>query len=728
MASAYDTILQYQERAIKGGQSYASTNELSPFPLVAYSDDEEKLLNWLQDTCELLQIMQRDRAWQMIENVNFYNGIQHLAENEFSDGIARDIRGQYLQDGDIFVMNHARDFVNQKVSMLTRFKPAINVLPWNSTYHDRLGAKFSKRAIDTIFYDNEIGQVARDVAFHAATCGEGYARIKWDKGIGELTQEQAQVNMAAREIGLVDPKEIMTPYESPDGSMVYFDMQQRLGDVRVEFLYPWMVLKEPAYSWRDVNYLFVLHVKHLEQVRMENPSVDIDGSMGRTDGRYKGLFTSFLGEGDYVVEVEFYHKPTQFLDSGFYAKFCSGTLLETSPLPFKKLPIARFTDYDDLITPHGRSFLTDIRPPLILHNKLLNLMYRNVAIAGHPKLLVQRGTVNLTSMAAGPLIVEYDGQVRPEIMTFNAIGGEVFSLAQTFMNQIQQVAGVFGLSRGDTVPNARAAEILSIYQEQEEQRNGPLTDKWIAWIEKLAKLTLDCAAENYKSDDNRALRIFGKNNGYKLRRLLEVDGLKGPSSVIVERTTSLDDTRQGKINKIVQLQQLPMGDGAPGVFKREQIIRMLDLADTETFFDLYTAAVDSAQSENEDMYEGFPVEAPQPYQNLPVHWNEHFLFMQSKEFSDTTSVPQAVRQLFAEHLLATEYLMYEKAKRSFAFAQELMTLPHFPCLLEIGPQSAIPETQATVAQLLLLHQQPPLPATPMGIPSKAVAPTEEPPV
>ena len=221
------------------------------------------------------------------------------------------------------------------------------------------------------------------------------------------------------------------------------------------------------------------------------------------------------------------------------------------------------------------------------------------------------------------------------------------------------------------------------------------------------------------------MRIFGKNNGYKLRRLLDVDGLKGPSSVIVERTTSLDDTRQGKINKIVQLQQLPMGDGAPGVFKREQIIRMLDLADTETFFDLYTAAVDSAQSENEDMYEGLPVEAPQPYQNLPVHWNEHFLFMQSKEFSDTTSVPQAVRQLFAEHLLATEYLMYEKAKRSFAFAQELMTLPHFPCLLEIGPQSAIPETQATIAQLLLLHQQPPLPAAPMGVIPQVAAPTEE---
>lgn len=713
MTSNYEIILQEHRRAIQGGTSTQRPSEsIKPFELYAYAGDDE-LIKWLDETCSALQQMQRNRAMTMLESVFFYNGIQHFQDlgGDLSD--LRDRRGNYLSDGDIFVMNHARDFVNQKVAMLTKFAPSVAVMPWNSTYRDRLAAKFAKRAIDTIFYNNEVPQVARDIAFHAVTCGEGYARVKWNKHMGDLTEEYAQRVTLAKELN--QPQALLAQVPGINGDPTFVDIAERCGDVSIESIYPWLILKEPAQTWKDVNYIFQINVKHIEQVRLENPGVDLDINGGKVDGRYSSAFSSYVGMGDFVAEIEFFHRRTPMLDGGFYAKFCCGVLLESGPLTSSngKLPFARLTDYDDLISPHGRSFLTDIRPPLILHNKMLNLMYRNVAIACHPKLMVQQGTVNVKSLGSGPFIVEYEGQVPPQMLTFNAIGNDTFRLSTEFMSQIQQVAGVFGLSRGDTVPNARAAEILSIYQEQEEQRNGPLTDKYIAWTKKVAQLSLDCASDNYRSDDNRALRVFGRNNRYKLRNLTDVSNLKGPSDLIVERTTSLDDTRQGKINKIVQLSQIPIvGQESPGVFKREQIVRMLELGDSETFFDMYTAAVDAAQSENEDMYENLEVAEPQEFQNHVIHWNEHYLFMQSKDFSDTQSVPQQVRDAFVAHLMVHEGLMYEQAKRSLTFAQELMTLQAFPAVLKIGPSSMLPETQLSIAQIIMAHQTPPLPPEP----------------
>lgn len=56
--------------------------------------------------------------------------------------------------------------------------------------------------------------------------------------------------------------------------------------------------------------------------------------------------------------------------------------------------------------------------------------------------------------------------------------------------------------------------------------------------------------------------------------------------------------------------------------------------------------------------------------------------------------------------------MYEQAKRSLTFAEELMTLQAFPAILKIGPSSALPETQLSIAQIVMAHKTPPLPPEP----------------
>jgi hypothetical protein len=191
-------------------------------------------------------------------------------------------------------------------------------------------------------------------------------------------------------------------------------------------------------------------------------------------------------------------------------------------------------------------------------NKMLGLMYRNVAIANHPKIMVPEGSANIHSMANGPLVVEYTWPMKPEIMTFQGNASDVFQVSDKIMQQATQLSGTFDSSRGGVVPNARAGSILNFYEEQEEQRESMQIKKLSAFIKKVGTMALGTAADFYKVDDGRTLRVVGERNYYKMRELKDTKKLSGPYDVRVERTTALSESKQGRIDQIVALGQVPV--------------------------------------------------------------------------------------------------------------------------------------------------------------------------
>jgi hypothetical protein len=100
--------------------------------------------------------------------------------------------------------------------------------------------------------------------------------------------------------------------------------------------------------------------------------------------------------------------------------------------------------------------------------------------------------------------------------------------------------------------------------------------------------------------------------------------------------------------------------------------------------DLATEAIRCAESENQDILEGNPVEEPTPLEDLIAHWRTHRRPMQSRTYK--SMVPQERRQLLEDHLLATEYLMVEKASTNMKFAMLLEAEPEFPCLFVMQQQ------------------------------------------
>lgn len=728
MSSGYSQFLEdHWDRVTNGtqGEHTGTGSDLRPF-FVVDRTKEEAILKWLEDTLAILEEAQLPRAIDQVNNVNFYNGLQR-----YITGNSRDMKQVRSSTGAIgkdayFVMNHARDFVNQSVSRLSRYSANINVFPVNNEYGDRIGARYSKRVIDNIFLINEAPEICVNSILEGKLCGESFVHILYNPGLGDKSPIYTEALQAAREQALAKGSSDISAFTNSEGETVSLDIIKRTGEVELKSVLPWFFFQEPAFKWKEVNYCFIGEIKHIDQIRAENPGVDLQGvtpiALSKGAG---GTYGPGFKYGQWVVEYTFYHRGHPLLDSGWFAKFVPGKLLQSRALELshRQLPIARFTDFDNPLDAHGTSFLEDLKPPLVLMNKMLGLMYRNIAIANHPKFLVPEGSTNIQSLANGPLVIEYTWPMKPEMVTFQGNAQDIFAVSDKVMQQTTMLSGTFDSSRGGVVPNARAGSILNFYEEQEEQRESTQIKKYTAFIEKIARLSLGTASDFYEPDDGRTIRVVGARNYYKVRQIKDTKKLSGPYDVRVERTTALSESKQGRIDQIVALSSVPtsgspLDQGKPGIFSREQILRMLEVADTPTFFEMATAAVEKQESENEDMFEGIPVPPPERWEAHVVAWNVLFQFLQSREFTDTKGVPLEVRQMVLDHLLAHEVFMYEKAEKSLAFAQELMLNSNYPAVLDLG-------TKPSINQLIMMHNMPPPPPMPMMPPPGAMPPGAE---
>lgn len=698
MSGSYNDILREHWDRLNGGSAAGGDSEFKLRPFFSINrDSETELATWLVETLMVLQDEQESRARTQLNNINFYNGIQALEGDKairFQDRDQKDIPLEAR-----WVMNHIRDFTQQKHSRITRFSPDVNVFPWNNEYSDRLGARLGKRIIDSTFYQHNFKDISSDIVREAIICGESFLFAEWDPNAGDKDTAVERAKMYQDTLG-EDGAEI---FVNKDGAKINLDVIARIGDHKFDHPLPFLVLHEPCVRWCDVNYIFKGTVKHIDQIRAENRGMSSDKleSITRFDGTLGENKLPSFEFGDYVIEWEFYHRGTELVDAGYYCRFVGDQILKSGDLPYshRELPVIRFTDYDDVLTAHGKSFYEDLKLPSVMINNMMKIAYRSFAIAAYPKLIMPENSCNMYSMANGPFVVEYKpGMTPPQIVSFNAVNKDFFPLSEHVERFMEKSSGTFGISRGETVPNARARSILSFYEEQEEQRESSQIAKWSAFIEKLAKQILGNSGDFYKPEDGRTLRIVGKTNRFKVYKLKDTTKLSSSYDVKVERTTAMSESKQGRIDQIATLSGMPLAEneGQPGLFTREQILQMIEVADTPTFFEMATAAAERSASENEDLFEGSPVPLPTREQAHLVDWNQHFQFCQSREFTDTQGVPPQVREAFLEHLQLHEQFMFEQATRSVTFAQTLAQNPYYPCVYELP----IPLTA-----VLMAHQQ-----------------------
>lgn len=640
---------------------------VKPYHAINKKDDKE-VLEWCTKVVQALEKQAIARNAVSKKNMFTYRGANNANTKESIRRSDRPISKRVNK----FVVNHLHDMTETRISQLSRLKPAVNVLPTNDEYEDRNAAKAVKYLIDHLWYINNVDDLRQQMLRNAFIFGESYCFVLWNKDKGDLHPTYVKARDLGITLDLLD--EEGNPVLDDTGKAMKIDPKKpiKTGDVQYEIEVPWRVHLQRQKQFDKVEYCFRVRVESTETLKKEYP--DKADKIKRST-QVKSFDSDSLAEHileEDTVYFEFFHKKTKHCPEGSYVKFTEDVILESSDLPYShgELPLVRITDMDIPEQLNGISQYELVRPIQNMHDNLSTLLAKNIYMMGHSKWVMPRGACKIESLGNDNTIVQYQGPVPPQMLQTMPNPPEAYSFRESLRNEMGQIYGVQGVSRGQPPKGITAAVALQFLNEQEQERNSTTVIKHNDMIKNLAKMTIAVCGDYYEPDDGRMLRIVGKNNKYSIKHF-DSSNLSKSYDVRLELGSGLPESKAGKVQRIIEIMQMK-----PDLLSNERWVDLLDLGDTEKMNNLLTVAVRSAESENEDLLAGRPVGDPEEFEDHIIHWKVHTKAMQERSFKE--ECPPELRQEMLQHIAIHEYLMVEKAQGNPNFEAKLAELPHFP--------------------------------------------------
>ena len=658
------------------GQDRPDKLNIKPFHAIN-KQDEKAVLDWCKQVIEGLEKQAISRNSKMRKNLEAYRG---SVSNMKRTDIRRSER-QFLQKVNKFVVNHLHDMTETRISQLCRIKPAVEILPTNDEYEDRNAAKTVKYLMDHLWYINNIEELRQRMLRNTFIFGESYCFVLWNKDKGDLHPDYVKARDRGVDLQLMDKGE---PVLDEEGNPMPIDMETpiRVGDIDYQIEVPWRVYLQRQKNFDKVEYCFRVSVESTETLKKMYPNKKLELKNSVNIKAYNSDdLTEHLLEEETVV-YEFYHKETKFCPKGYYVKFTKDTILEMDFLPYShgNLPIVRMTDMDIPEVLNGISTYEMVRPIQTMHDNLSTLLAKNIYMMGHAKWVMPRGACKIESLGNDNTIVQYQGPVPPQMLQTQPNPPEAYNYRNMLRDEMGQIYGIQGVSRGQPPKGITAAVALQFLNEQEQERNSTSVIKHNEMLKQLAKMTIAVAGDYYDVDDGRMVRIVGKNNKYSIRHF-DSANLSKNYDIRLELGTGLPESKAGKVQRIVEIMQMK-----PDLLANERWIDLLDLGNSDKMNSLITVGIRAAESETEDIMAGRPVADPEEFEDHITHWKVHTKAIQERTFKE--ECPLEYRKEMLEHIAVHEYLMIEKAQQNPLFQAKLAELPLFP----IFPTGFVPES------------------------------------
>ncbi len=651
-------------------------------------ENYDQVKRWMKNAYEVLMEEAKPRFEEQKENFKMYKGA--LLNKSRSSANQRtlneqDALQQRIKDQKLYV-NLLFDVTEQRVSKMMRFKPAVSVLPANSEHEDRIAASVAKSILDTIWYDNNIDEIIRDVERGAAVAGEWYVAAVWNPEKGDLHPDYVKMRDAGEQITV----------EQKDGEstkQINVNTPIRVGDVDYDLKPAWRILNERRDSYKEVNWQIAIEYRDVDELKSLFPEeAHKIKEIGEQVTGYDDDQLKELKMRNQTIVLKLYHKRTKHMPEGAYIMATLDCILVSGKLNYNYdgLPYLRLTDIDVPNELNGVSFYRNVKGLQFQHYNLSSMIIANQRLVAYPKWMVPEGTVNPLSLGNDRSIVQYRGPQAPRLEQSNPTAPEVFNFRERLAEELRVLSGGTPQERGQPPTGVTAAVALQFLAEQEAERFNTGIAKHNQIIKELAQRTLAVAGDNYDPTDGRMYRIMGKGNQYDVR-FFDTANLNRPYDVRVANSSSLPDSKAAKIQTIIDL-----NSQFEGLFAPEQVIDILDLADTNKYNDLASSAIRSAESIYEDLVQGRPVSEPAPYENLILHWQTIVSSMQDRNFKD--QVQPERREAVIDYVRALEMLMYQKSLENPAFAQKMAPLELYPVAFVLPPPPMAPMGMAPIEQ------------------------------
>lgn len=635
-----------------------ATTTFKPLFTVENLDDEKELLEWCNKTVDgCIDYYGRYFITQQ-NNLKLFQGM-HWAQMDRTNNQWPDRGAATNRRSPRVVINHLYDFVEQWVSRLTRYRPAVAIYPATAEEQHTEDAKISKDVLDYAWYINNIDKYNQEFIRQVKIFGEAYMWITWDPNKGDLHPDWVDAQRRGIRVPVLGPDGL--PVRSEDGKDLFIQKAVRVGDVKYEITPPWHVFDMPCRNRDKIDWSIKRSAENIDYLKAKYPEQadKIKKDESGLSVSMNALYSLDIGQmRDEVVVYELYHRSTEFLDKGRYIKFTRTAILENTELPYAHGQIP-YIYLDDINVPdqiRGMSFFQQLFPLQHQINACASLIYKAFVLTAHPKIVAQEGSVDINQLLNESTVILHSGEA-PRLMTMNPISTEVFSYIDKLEATLEKLSGIFTMSRGQAPSGVRAAKALRVLEEQEDKRAYVMAVKYneVALIQN-AKLTLSTMGSFADDADGRLARILGKDNEYRIRKF-KAANLAKPYDVRIENSTALSQSPAARIEELTELAQVRLSPDSP--ITRGQFINFLDMTADEQFKDIATRASKCAMSENDDMLNGIQVASPTPDEDLITHWIIHVQQVQGRDFKER--VDPARRQAIIDHLYSTEYWMFKKA-------------------------------------------------------------------
>ena len=241
-------------------------------------------------------------------------------------------------------------------------------------------------------------------------------------------------------------------------------------------------------------------------------------------------------------------------------------------------------------------------------------------------------------MPNGTTAIEWHGNIKPTIECPQTNTPSIFNFWQQMQKCMDQVALQNPLVKGET-PNAQLDSFVALqyFEDLRTQLASPDIKGHIRSIEQLYRLMITIAKDKYRPDDGRLIKILGKHNTYQLKYFDPVN-LQKSYDVHISTTGNLANSKAARTQMLLSVKR-----EFPSILSDEVFMDMLGLSHSKKFMNAITAAVSTAESENQDMMSGKEVLSPTRYEDLISHWDTHRIPMQTLDFKQS---PIEVQEIF----------------------------------------------------------------------------------
>lgn len=624
---------------------------------------EKTVLEWLNAEFKFLQRENEDRIREIKHNLARYKGVHYQALDTRSGN--RDREQERAKFSPKMVINLLSNTTEQRVSRLIKFKPVVEIIPQHDEIQDKTSAKIAKSFLNHVQQSQKYETKNMKTLRVAEVCGEGYLDVVWNPHDGKVHPDYKE----GTKVPLLG--EDGKPVTSPKGEEVMIDEIVKIGEVNYKVVLPLFLFFEKKDSYDDANYCFHIEKKPTAELQKQYPNKasEIKAETSKTMYSVTKLEEEKLVNETFVIT--FQHKATEFVPKGRTIVFTKDVILSNTKakydhgdFSFERMPCLEIPGEQ-----HAQSFFTLIKGPQAQYNNLTNAIIRNQMLVAHPKWFVPRGTVKVESLGNDITVVQYQGGVPPTLGQQNPTPAEVFNFRTTLRDEIMMLSQVGDVLRGEPPAGITSGVALTFVAEQERQIANAQIVNYNDFVRRVAAKTLQVCAQFYDKSDKRTMLILGKNQAWVAAEF-DPEVLARPYDIRIQNSASLPDSKAARMQAILDFAQT-----FPGMFPQEQIVEMLDFGQTEKFMTDAAAAARSAEAENESILDGKPTDEPQPYESSLVHWQIHFKAMQDSSFK---KMPPDRQQMMKDHMMATEYLIYEQGMKNPMILQQAQALPFFP--------------------------------------------------